>query len=263
MWKFGKAVFFNLVMVIYLSSCISNKKIAYFNDNAFSHDSVTHLLNTGIVYFLQPGDVINVRIKTLDTESSAYFNLLSEQGENSNNSQSGLYINSYSISRTGEIELPEVGAIKVSGLSIEDCQNIIKERLDDYLNNPSVIVKLVSFKITVLGEVKSPGYYYVYNNRLNLLEGLGLAHDLTDFGDRENVTVIRQTQKGSDAVLVNLNSSALFASEYFNLKPNDVIYVPPVEAKIKRSNANNLALLSVLFGGLSTAILMLNFAESQ
>jgi polysaccharide export outer membrane protein len=203
-----------------------------------------------------------VRIKTVDEETTNFFNL-----ENPNAFQqfnpAALYMNGYSLDEEGYIYLPEVGKVLLSGMTVNEAQRHIQQAMSDYLNNASIIVKLISFKITVLGEVNQPGYYYVFNDQANIFEGLGLAGDLTDLGNRENIRLIRQTMAGSEAILINLKDPDLLASDYYFLQPNDVLYVQPLKAKNTRANLNTLTILSVLFGAISSAVLVLNFANNQ
>ena len=157
------------------------------------------------------------------------------------------------------ITLPEIGGIKVGGATVEEAEEIIREAITGYITNTTIFIKLVSFKITVLGEVNDPGYYYVYNEQANVLEGLGLAGDLTDFGNRENITLIRQTEEGTETILLSLKDPDLLNSAYYFLQPNDVLYVQPLQAKATRSNINTLTILSVLFGAVSSTVLLLDY----
>src|SRR5690606_27826753 len=136
-----------------------------------------------------------------------------------------------------------------------------KEKLSVYLNKATIIVKLISFKITVVGEVQKPGHYFIYNEQATVLEGLGMAGDLTDFGNRENITLIRKTANGSGTVLIDLKDPALLASEFYYLHPNDIIYVQPMKAKSTRSNVSTLGILSVLFGAISSVVLLAEYLK--
>jgi len=128
------------------------------------------------------------------------------------------------------------------------------------LKNATVVTKLISYKITVLGEVNNPGYHYVYNNQATLLEALGLAGDLTIFASRKNVKLIRTVPQGTEVVLLDLKDPNLLKSKYFYLMPNDVVYVEPLRARSKRSNLENLTLL---FSAITTAILILNYIDNN
>jgi polysaccharide export outer membrane protein len=112
-----------------------------------------------------------------------------------------------------------------------------------------------------LGEVNNPGHYYIYNNQATLLEGLGFAGDMTDFGNRENITLVRQTNTGLGAVLINLKDAGALSSQFYYLQPNDVIYVQPLKAKNTRSNLNALNVLSIAFGAISSFVLLTNFLK--
>ncbi|MEK6477290.1 polysaccharide biosynthesis/export family protein [Catalinimonas sp. 4WD22] len=253
-----KSLYPFLLLVFVVVSCIPNKQVVYFPDPEFNTEVSTEILNPRQTYRLQPRDVLSVRILTLDSESEAYFNIQPNTGF-MNLNPAGFYLNGYSINEEGNITLPEVGPVKVVDLTLNEAQTLIANEISEYLSTATVIVKLTSFKITVLGEVNSPGYYYVYNDQANLLEGLGLASDLTEFGNRENITLIRQTDNGSEVVLINLKDPDILSSKYYFLQPNDVIYVQPLKAKNTRSNLSTFTILSVLFGAISSTILLLRY----
>jgi len=132
--------------------------------------------------------------------------------------------------------MPTVGKILVKNLTVSAIQELIQSKVNEYLNDATVSVRLVSFKITVLGTVTKPGYYYFYNGQVTLLEALGEAGDLTPLANRKNLKLIRQTSEGSEVVLLDLNDPNLLKSKYYYLLPNDVIYVEPLKAGTQRSN---------------------------
>ena len=241
-----------------LGACIPNEKLVYFPDPEFNTQTTTAVYNSRQTYQLQPRDVLSVRIKTLDEDTEKYFNIQPNNGFQQLD-PAGLFINGYSVNSRGMITLPEVGEIKVSGYTLEEAEKIIRDAISSYITSATILVKLVSFKVTVLGEVNSPGYYYIFNEQANVLEVLGLAGDLTDFGNRENITLIRQTENGNDAILLNLKDPELLASDFYFLQPNDVLYVQPLRAKQARGNLNTLTVLGVLFGAISSTILVLNY----
>jgi polysaccharide export outer membrane protein len=256
--KISIHVWLMVCLLVFVSSCIPTKKLVYFPDPQFNTTELTPIINQANNYRLQPRDVLSVRVKALDTESSEYFNL---QSANAffNYNQATAYVNGYSIDEKGNIDLPEAGPVNVAGLTINEAQAKIQKSFAVYLKKATIVVKLVSFKITVLGEVNNPGHYYIYNNQATLLEGLGLAGDMTDFGNRENITLVRQTDTGLGAVLINLKDAKVLSSQFYYLQPNDVVYVQPLKAKNTRSNLNALNILSIGFGAISSLILLLNF----
>lgn len=246
--------------LLFFSSCYYNKRMVYFQNKDFSESFATQIRNQPVLYRLRPNDILSVKVKS-STESgiSDIFNITPTT--NFFNVDAGnVYLQGYSIDSEGAITLPILGKVVVRDLTVEQAQDLIQSEANKYLNNATVIVKLVSFKITVLGEVNQPGYYYAFNNQLTLPEGLGLAHDLTERGNRRKVKLIRQTPTGSEVVLLNLNDPDLLKSKYYYLMPNDIVYVEPFRANTGRSNAQ---LLTLVFSGLTTAILILNYIDNS
>lgn len=242
------------------SSCYYNRKMVYFQDRAFSESFATQIRNESTHYRLRPNDVLSVKVKS-STEAgiSDIFNIT--PSTNFVNVDAGnLFLQGYSVDQNGAIILPILGTVVVRDLTVEEAQRLIQEQANQYLNNATVIVKLVSFKITVLGAVNRPGYYYAFNNQLTLPEGLGLANDLTTTANARRVKLIRQTPTGSEVVLLNLTDPDLLKSKYYYLMPNDILYVEPFRANNTRSN---LQLLTLLFSGLTTAILVLNYIDKN
>lgn len=246
----------------FAGSCISNEKLVYLADDDFNKRELTAIPNQQPSYKLQKRDILSVRIKSMDIESSSFFNL-NEGGGMMNLNQASVYLSGYSIDESGNIDLPQIGKVNVANMTVTEAQNKIQETVASYLNNATVIVKLISFKITVLGEVKNPGYYNIYNDQATILEGLGMAGDLTDFGNRENITLIRQTQEGTGAILIDLKDPGLLSSKYYYLQPNDVVYVQPLKAKTTRSNFSSLGIVGLAFSAASTIVLILNYVNNN
>src|SRR5688572_16596289 len=170
-----KVFLFGFLFSCLLSSCAYNKRLVYLQDNEFSENRPSLVANKRSPYRLQPFDILSVQIKSsAEREISGIFNVSSIQ--NSMMATPGsFYIEGYSVDGNGKIELPVLGEISVKGKTLEEAQELIQLHANKYLNNSTVIVKLTSFKITVLGEVKSPGQYFVYNNQASVLEALGMA----------------------------------------------------------------------------------------
>jgi polysaccharide export outer membrane protein len=230
----------------------------YFPDTQFNTKEITPIKNIYPgSYRLQPRDIISVKVKTLDTESSEYFNTDNGNAFNMLNPAS-IYLSGYSLDDNGNITLPELGALKVGGLTVIEAQKKIQESLSTYLNKATILVKLVSFRITVLGEVRSPGQYFVYNDQVTLLEGLGMAGDLTEFGNRENITLIRQNGDNLGGVRLNLKETDILSSKFYYLQPNDVLYVQPLKVKNTRGNVNTLGVLGVVLGAAASALFIYN-----
>ena len=249
------------ILSIMLSSCYYNKRLVYLQDKHFSEFTPTLVQNKKTTYRLQSSDVISVHVKSSsDTETSnSIFNVGSTQN-GMFTSPGSLFLEGYTIDNNGKITLPVIGEVAVRNLTLEEAQQLIQLNANKYLIKSTVIVKLTSFKVTVLGEVKNPGYLYVFNNQANVLEVLGLAGDLTPFASRKNIKLIRQVPAGSQVILLDLTDPKLLSSEYFFLMPNDVLYIEPLKARSKKSN---LEVLSVIFAGLTTAVLVLSYVSGQ
>lgn len=244
-----------------LSSCYYNNRLIYLQGVKSTPYSPTLLPNKKVVYHLQPADVISVKVKgSTETETAnSIFNLASAQ--NSAFATPGsLFLEGYTIDTEGKILLPIIGELAVKGLTLEEAQELIQTNANKFLIKSTVIVKLTSFKVTVLGEVKNPGYLYVYNNQVTLLEVLGLAGDLTQFANRKNVKLIRQVPEGTQVTMLDLTDAKLISSDYFFLQPNDVVYIEPLKARASKAN---LEVLSVVFAGLTTAVLIYSYLNQN
>ncbi len=253
-------IFFCLTFLTFLvSSCYYNRRLVYLQDRNFSESKPTLVASKRTPYQLQPADILSVQIKSsAEKEVSGIFNVSTQNMMMAN--PGTLFLEGYSIDASGKITLPILGELMVKGLTVEEAQQFIQSNANKYFNNAIAIVKLISFKVTVLGEVKNPGYYYVYNNQATALEALGMAGDLTNFGNRTNVKLLRQRAAATEVVLLDLTDPNLLKSEYFFLKPGDVLYVEPLKARSKRLN---LELLSVLFAATTTAVLIFSYVNTQ
>jgi polysaccharide export outer membrane protein len=219
-------------------------------------DSTSTFLNDrSLSYEVQPGDNLYIKINSLEEKSTTYFNEVS--GSNSGTAGgSNLYLNSYLVNDTGYFHFPSLGYIYVKDLTAEDIQFKLEKRLSEYLINPVVIVRLASFRITLLGEFKSPGKYDVYQSNINIFEAVSLGGDMTDFAKRDEIAIIRQTTNGSEVIRVNLNDKRILESDYFYLLPNDIVYAEPVKAK--QFVSTNFP-YGLVFSVLSTVLLLYVF----
>ncbi|GAB2700283.1 hypothetical protein GCM10011495_24170 [Hymenobacter frigidus] len=242
-----------------LGSCVAQRELPYLQGKDYSTQATVQVENERQVYRLQPGDVLSILVQSVQPALNDMFSMTTGQ-----NIQSGdpgnLFVSGYSVDAAGSITLPTVGRLKVAGLTVEETQLLVQKEVARFMREANVVVKLTSFKLTILGEVRVPGRYFVYNAQATVLEALGLAGDLTEFGSRTNVKLIRPTPKGSEVVLLDLTDPNLLRSKYYYLLPNDALYVEPLKARTNRGNANNLGLV---FGGLSTIILLLSFIKAN
>lgn len=231
---------FRLLPIIFLgsfmASCISNKRIVYVQDYSqpkphdYLADTVFNSVPEENDYRLQAGDILYV--KSDHPVLSHSFGQLDQNYMNDTRAIQGLpVLAGFTISQDGVVDLPTIGKIKVSGLTILEAQMTIKNEASKVFSDPAIKVFLLNYFVTVLGEVQRPGRYPVYNHRLNIFEALGLAGDATDFASREEVKIVRNRDGKNYLYSVDLTDQNLLASEDFYLRPNDIIMVKPQKRK--------------------------------
>lgn len=147
-----------------------------------------------------------------------------------------MYINGYIVNDSGMVNIPVIGKVKVVGYTLTEIQTILEKIVREQVSDATIVVKLISYRVTILGEVRSPGMHYMFNERFTLLEALGMAGDLSEYGNRKNIKLMRPKEGGMEIVHLDLTDEDLLKSSYFYLKPNDVVYVAPMKAKIDRNN---------------------------
>ena len=151
-------------------------------------------------------------------------------------------LQTYLVDNDGKIDFPVLGQLTVGGKTKSECEDMIREKLKDYIKDevPVVSVRMSNYKISVLGEVASPGVFIISNEKVNIFEALALAKDLTIYGKRDAVKLIRENDKGEkEIVRLDLNDARIISSPYYYLQQNDIIYVEPNKAKAKNSDIGN------------------------
>lgn len=221
---------FSLILLgVFLTSCVKHKEVTYFNDLDNTTSGSLNIPEAPVVR-LQPNDVIEISISSISKDANEYFQ---KGGSEIDKKYAG---NTYLIALDGSIDLPLVGKTVIGGMTNQEAEALIKEALLTYLQKPSVNIRLVSFEITVLGEVKMPGVYSIADGRVTVLEALGYAGDLTIFGKRNNILVIRNSEEGKSYFRIDLNSSDVMNSDKFYLQNNDVVYVEPSKGLTSRDD---------------------------
>jgi len=218
-----------LAVIVLLTSCVSQKKIRYFQDRAELDTVKTEFINNRAAdYKIQPGDNLYVRVQSIDNSSSGFADM---RMSTNYYTEEGIYLNSYSVSDSGYIEFPLIGKIHVLSSTINEVRRLVQAEVDEYVKNTIVLVKLVNFKLTMLGEFNRPGKYLVYQDRITIFQAIAMAGDMTDYAKRSELAIIRQTDKGSKLVRLDLNDQNILESDYYYLMPNDIIYVEPLKSK--------------------------------
>jgi polysaccharide export outer membrane protein len=209
---------------------------------------------------IQINDLLSITVSSLSPQASSEYNIPNSIGFTSLSYNSAVSpVSGYLVGPDGYIKFPRLGRVKAAGLTPDELEEMLTGGLleEKALKQPLVTVRLLNFKITVLGEVARPAVLNIPNARISLLEAIGMAGDMTIFGKRDNVLLIREENKKKIAVRINLNSTDLLTSPYYYLKSNDIVYVEPNTAKVSSATkAQNLA--PIIFSALSFAVITLD-----
>ena len=224
--------------IIILSSCGSVKNVAYLqNSDSIFFARSEYLYDARIM----PKDVLTITVNTVNPEAAAPFNLTVPTSFNNQtrSTYSQPILQTYLVDNNGRIDYPVLGTLQVGGLSKSECEKMIHDKILPYLNaaeNPVVTVRMSNYKISVLGEVNRPGMFTVSNEKINIFEALAQAGDLSIYGVRDRVKLIRENDKGRKEIhTINLNDANIINSPYYYLQQNDVVYVEPNSVKAKNS----------------------------
>jgi polysaccharide biosynthesis/export protein len=252
-----------LITVLLAVSCTSQKKLAYLG-NLPEPDGKETFRTVLPDYKLQPRDIIYVTAKVLTTEGKIEDLFQSGSGGMTNQSggEGGGYLYGYDVTSAGYIKMPVIGQVKVAGLTLEETKKAIQESVDKAFKNTTVECKLLSFKYTVIGEVKSPGAFYNYNSFMTVLEAIGRAGGIGDMGKRDRVLVVRSTEKGTQTYRLNLQDKEILNSEAYFLQPNDVIIVEQQPQKVFYQNLTTIGfIISSFTSTLTTTLLLINYLK--
>lgn len=208
--------------LVFFSSCASKEDILYLQDLEGTHISEIETPVSSIVY--QPDDILAITVSGIWAEDASPYNVDESIG--------------YLIDENGNIQFPSIGTIKIAGLTRIEAQNKIKELVSVYLKNPIVNIQLTNFTITILGEVNNPTNFLINQERITILEALGLAGDLAISGIRNDIMIVREVNNVTTFGELDVTSKEIFKSPYYYLKQNDVIYVKPNNRRVQES-ANN------------------------
>lgn len=232
--------------VVLLTACGSTKNVAYFQNSDYVDLSQASVLYDARI---MPKDVLSITVNTTTPEAAAPFNLTVATPMNltQRSTYSQPVLQSYLVENDGSIDFPVIGRIPVGGLTKSQTEQLIAEKIRPYLaatENPIVTVRMVNYKISVLGEVARPGMFTVVNEKITILEALAQAGDLTIYGVRDRVKLIREDAFGKKEIhTLNLNDAGIVASPYYYLQQNDIVYVEPNKVKAQNSSVGSMTTL--------------------
>ncbi len=224
-----------LLSIIFLTSCASKKKIVYYqNVEEVLKGNATE---TNFETFLRPDDLLMIIVSAQDKEAAVPFNLTNTMTTNPNNAagtgqmQQQLYL----VDNMGNIQFPVLGTIKVGGLTKKQAIDYITTEVSKYIINPIVNMRIMNFKVTVQGEVNRPGVHTIASERLTLTEAISLSGDLSIYGKRENILVIREVDGKRVPFRVDMTKADFITSPFYYLNQNDIVYVEPNKTKVNSS----------------------------
>lgn len=228
-----------LGVLLLLTGCTSYQKIPYLQD--FETVNATEEVTAMYDAHIRPKDLLTITVNTTDPEAAAPFNLTVQSAANSNLTQwvtQQAALQQYLVDNQGNIDFPVLGELHLGGLSMNEAESMIREKLQPFLKEtPIVTVRMVNYKISVLGEVAKPGTFIINNEKVNVLEALAMAGDMTIWGLRDNVKLVREEEDGKrNIVVLDLNRADIVKSPYYHLQQNDILYVSPNKTKAKNSD---------------------------
>lgn len=254
--RIGLFPLLNFIIILLFSSCVSHRNLEYFRDKD-NNDEVIKTFNDAKVpdYKLKPMDELYIKIKSLDDPSTNVFQQrgIQQYSEIGNIQPYGASLMSYTVDKEGFIQLPIIGNILVEDKSVPEVGAILQDSLNHILSNPTVTVKLVNRYVSVFGEVRAPGHFSYAQDRLTIYDALSMAGDITDYGDRSDVILARNENGKNLRINIDLTSSEIMASEYYYIRPNDMLYIKPMRKKFWGLNEFPW---QVLLTSISTGVLL-------
>ena len=248
--------------VLLMAGCTSYKNVPYMQDT-----EVMGKMEEKLPMYdarIMPKDLLTITVNTIDPESAAPFNLTVQTAYSA--ARTALTqqptLQQYLVSNEGTIDFPVLGTLNVGGLTKGETEDLIREKLDDYLEEtPIVTVRMTNYRISVLGEVQRPGVFTISNEKISIFEALAMAGDLTIWGKRDNVKLIREDAEGQREVHhLNLTKADILASPYYYLQQNDILYVTPNTTKAKNSDIGQST--SFWFSGTSILVSLVNIVTT-
>tara|TARA_B100001250_G_scaffold69166_2_gene55500 strand:- start:5878 stop:6666 length:789 start_codon:yes stop_codon:yes gene_type:complete len=231
------------ILFLIIQGCTPISKITYLNDNQTGEWDVSPIPPK---HHLEIGDVLMVKVISRNEESNNLFNIeTNTNNANINLTAANLYLNGFTISQEGTIDIPNVGKVSVVNKTLEEAEETISIKAEEFLINPFVIVKLANFQFTVIGEVNSPGNYPVYKAGLTIYDAIAISGGVTDYGNLKKVKIIRSEKNKKQIYNIDLTSNDILTSDFFYLRNNDLIYIKPLKFKGFKKSQSQL-LLSAL-----------------
>jgi polysaccharide export outer membrane protein len=261
-FKSTKVSLFIAVIVLFCCSCSTYEHVPYFQD--LDQNNITREeINNYSPLIIQPGDLLAINVSSPSSGAEQFgYNLNRISGTQGSDIQPQNSVIGYLVDNNGNINLPFVGQMKVSGLTTNSLTDQLQNSLVKIFTKPIVNVRILNFKISVLGDVARPDIFTIQNERITLPEALSLAGDLNITAIRNNILLIREVNGKREFIPIDLNSKKLFESPYYYLKNHDVIYATPNKAKVSSNNTAGFQRASLIISALSVIALFIVYHKN-
>lgn len=260
------------IAILLLSSCVSNKKVIYLQDLGGSDALVStteSFVYNAVAYKLQPNDIVDIQMTTTDENLNSLLQISGSDNVNAGmmggqNGDDIFFINGYSLDENGVVELPLIGEINLLGKDLKEAKIQIEEKLSKFVTagNFFVRVRLGGIRFSALGEFNNPGKQAILQNRATIFEAIATAGDLNILAKRDEIVLIRQYPEGSKVHRLNLNDRNILNSEFYFIKPNDVLYAEPLKVREIGTGSNLLQTLTFLTTAISTIALIITLTRN-
>jgi polysaccharide export outer membrane protein len=251
---------FYILCILFLASCATPEDFYYLRDAGNEKIADQFIDSTASNPTIAIGDQLSIVLSSASIELNAMINNANFGGIQGVNPMQSGNINpliGYLVDANGEIEFPKIGKIKVSGKQMVELQKFLEKALEDYVKDPTVSIRRLNFRVTVMGEVARPGVVQIQYDRMNIMQALAQVGDLTIFAQRDNILLVRETPQGKETVRLSLYDKSLLSSEYYWLQSGDIIYVQPNKTKVN-TNTTFFQVWPTIISSMSVFLVIVN-----
>lgn len=216
-----------LIIISLFSSCVSQKKVQLLQEKSVEDVSSGFINSRKTAYNLQPGDQLYIKVHSVDQKTSRLFQT------DFPNPMTATYqeLNSYRVEEDGYINFSFIDKVYVKGMTVKEVNDLLQKTVNEYFKEATVVVQLINWRVSILGEVQNPGTFIIKNKQINILQAIAQAGGTENFSNLKKVKLVRQTLEGSEMYYLDLTDNGVLQSDYFYLMPNDVVYVEPLNSK--------------------------------
>jgi polysaccharide export outer membrane protein len=253
--KFWMKKFFYIFLTsLFLGSCVPYKKLIYLQDDSENPKDVFH--SKRMDKTIQPGDKLYITVYSIDEKTASLFSNRIYSGR-----EESVSLYSYSVNEEGNINFPFLGLVNLKGLSLIEAQKEIEDKLGQYVTSVTITVRFVGNNVFILGEVNRPGAHPFYDDKINILEAISYAGGITTFGDKSDLTLIREINDSVSYNKLDLTNRRITESEFYYLMPNDIIIISATKANYR--SYRDLGLVSTILSSITTSIALISFIRTN